>query len=114
MKTRKQLRTLLIITVFIAVANSVRAGDVKEIWEKNCASCHGKDGKGETKMGRKAGAKDYTDPKVQAEMQEDKAPQKIKEGIKDKGKEVMKPFADKLTDEEIKGLIGIMRSFKKS
>ena len=30
------------------------------IYAKSCASCHGKDGKGDTKMGKKAGARDYT------------------------------------------------------
>ena len=114
MKTRKHIQTVLIVTAFIFGASVVRAGDVKEIWEKNCVSCHGKDGRGDTKMGRKAGVKDYTDSKVQAEMQDDKATKTIKEGIKEKGKEVMKQFGDKLTDEEIKELIAYMRSFKKS
>jgi cytochrome c553 len=106
-------KLLLTIGCLMALVSLSFAADVKEIWEKNCASCHGKDGKGNTTMGRKAGVKDYTDAKVQAEMQDDKATKTIKEGIKDKGKEVMKPYGDKLTDEEIKGLIAHMRSFKK-
>ena len=87
--------------------------DVKEIYNKQCAKCHGPDGKGTTRMGRQTGAKDYTDPKVQAEMTDEKAAKAIKEGFKDeKGKEIMKPMPD-LTDEEIKGLIAHIRSFKK-
>ena len=30
------------------------------VYDKNCASCHGKDGKGQTTMGKKQKAKDYT------------------------------------------------------
>jgi len=64
-------------------------------------------------MGKKVDVKDYRDPKVQAELKDDKAAKTIKEGITEKGKERMKGFADKLTEEEIKALVGHMRSFKK-
>ena len=38
----------------------------------------------------------------------------IKEGLKDKnGKEKMKAFADKLSDEEIKALVAFVRGLKK-
>jgi len=93
-------------------AGSVVAAEVKENWDKECAKCHGADGKGQTRMGRQSGAKDYTDPKVQAEMDDAKAAKTIKEGIKEGGKEKMKPY-DKLTDDEIKALIAHMRAFKK-
>jgi hypothetical protein len=49
---------------------------------------------------------------VQATLQDDKATKTIKEGITENGKERMKPYA-KFSDEEIKGLIAHMRSFKK-
>jgi cytochrome c553 len=91
-----------------------QAGDVKELWDKNCASCHAKDGSGDTKMGKKVEVKDYRDPKVQAAMKDDKAAKIIKEGINEKGKERMKPYADKFTDEDIKALIAHMRTFKKA
>ena len=72
-----------------------------------------RDGKGETKMGKKLGVKDYTDAKVQAEMKDDAAVKAIKEGLKDKeGKVLMKP-AENLSDEEIKGLVAHVRSLKK-
>ncbi len=55
---------LLTLALFVAAMTSMRAADAKENWEKNCAKCHGADGKGDTKMGKKVGVKDYTDPKV--------------------------------------------------
>ena len=68
------------------------ADDAKALYEKDCVKCHGSDGKGETKMGKKLGAKDYTDPKVQAALTDDAAFKATKEGLKDKeGKVLMKP-----------------------
>jgi cytochrome c553 len=106
-----------ILTVIIAVvavsALSAAAADAKATYEKDCAKCHGADGKGDTKMGKKNGAKDYTDAKVQADLKDDAAFKAIKEGYKDKeDKVVMKP-AEGLSDDEIKGLVAYMRTFKK-
>jgi mono/diheme cytochrome c family protein len=102
-----------VIALLTLVASAALAGDAKELWDKNCASCHGKDGKGDTKMGKKAGVKDYTDAKFQAEYNEEKGAKAIKEGVKDNGKEVMKPFAEKLSDADIKALAAYVKTFKK-
>jgi cytochrome c553 len=64
-------------------------------------------------MGKKAGVKDYTDAKVQAEIKDDAAFKAVKEGIKENGKEKMKPYGEKLSDDEIKALVGHIRTFKK-
>lgn len=95
-----------------ALALSTRAADAKAIYEKDCTKCHGADGKGETKMGKKLGAKDYTDAKVQAEMKDDAAFKAIKEGLKEKDKTLMKP-SENLSEADIKALIAYMRAFKK-
>lgn len=110
------MKTHLIIASIAAtcfLAGVARAADVKENWEKNCQKCHGADGKGNTKMGRQSGAKDYSDPKVQDEMKDENAIKIIKDGIIEKGKKKMDPYAEKFTDEEIKALIAHMRTFKK-
>jgi cytochrome c553 len=108
----KKILTLTIAT-FAAAAISASAADGKALYEKDCAKCHGADGKGQTKMGQKMGAKDYTDAKVQAEMKDDAAFKAIKEGLKDKeGKVLMKP-AEGTSDEDIKAMIAYMRTFKK-
>jgi cytochrome c553 len=102
-----------LMTALLVVSAPVLAADAKANYEKHCAKCHGPDGRGQTKMGKQAGAKDYTDPKVQAEMDDAKAMKSIKEGQKVNGKEAMKPFGDKLSDDEIKALIAHLRAFKK-
>ena len=64
-------------------------------------------------MGKKLGAKDYTDPKVQEALKDDAAFKAIKEGLKDKDdKTLMKP-AEGLSDGDIKGLVAYLRTFKK-
>jgi len=103
----------LSIAVMTVAALSARAEDAKAIFERDCAKCHGADGKGDTRMGKKLGAKDYTDPKVQEALKDDAAFKAIKEGLKDKDdKTLMKP-AEGLSDGDIKGLVAYLRTFKK-
>lgn len=102
-----------LIGLGLAVGSSARGEDAKANYTKECAKCHGADGRGKTKMGQKLGAKDYTDAKVQADMKDDKAFKSIKEGQKDGDKELMKSYADILSDDEIKALVAHMRAFKK-
>jgi cytochrome c553 len=108
------MKKLIAISIILAAAaGSLRAADAKAMYEEKCAKCHGSDGKGETKLGKKMGAKDYTDPKVQAELKDEAAFKAIKEGLKDKeGTVLMKP-TEGVTDEDIKGLVAYLRTFKK-
>ena len=103
---------LIAVAMGMAAALSANAADAKENYKTHCAKCHGDDGKGQTKMGKKAGAKDYSDAKVQAALKDDAAFKSLKEGQKDGDKELMKPFGEKLSDDEIKALVAHMRTFK--
>src|SRR6187455_3207835 len=103
----------LSLTVLVITSLAARAGDAKQTYEKDCAKCHGTDGKGQTKMGQKLGVKDYTDAKVQAEMKDDAMAKAIKDGVKDKeDKTLMKP-TEGVSDEDVKGLVALIRGFKK-
>lgn len=107
------MKKLLTLTVVLLAGMSLSAQtiDAKALYTKQCAKCHGADGKGNTKMGKKEGVKDYTNPKVQEEMTDERAFKSIKEGIKDDNKTVKKPAED-LKDAEIKALVKYMRTFK--
>ena len=94
-------------------ALSVLAADAKALYEQQCAKCHGADGKGDTKMGKKLGAKDYTDPKVQAELKDDAAFKAIKDGLKDKEDKVLMKPIEGTSDDDVKALVAYMRTFKK-
>jgi mono/diheme cytochrome c family protein len=109
------MKKLIAISIAIAAVAGwpARAADAKATFDEQCAKCHGADGKGQTKMGEKLGAKDYTDPKVQADLKDDEAIKAVKGGLKNAdGKTLMKP-AEGLSDGDIKGLVAYMRSFKK-
>ena len=103
----------LALGALVSSTGEVSGAETLALWDKHCVACHEKDGSGNTKMGKKVEAKDYRDPKVQESMKEPEAIKSIKNGLKEKGIERMKPFADKLTDDEIKALIAHMRTFKK-
>jgi len=106
-------KTVVLATLCLLAAGAVvRAADVKETWEKNCTKCHGSDGKGDTKMGKKLEVKDYTDAKVQAGMKDEEMTKIIKEGKKEGDKTKMKAFTD-LSDADVKALVAHVRSFKK-
>jgi len=104
---------LSLLSFALLLASPLAFGDAAELYSKNCASCHGKDGKGETKMGKKAGARDYTDAKVQASFSDAEALKAIKDGVNKDGKEKMKAFSAKVTDAEAKELVAYIRAFKK-
>lgn len=109
------MKTILLLTVglFATSTMSLYGADAKALWDANCAQCHGKDGRADTKMGKTLNAKDLTDPKVQAEFTDAKATQSIKEGVKENGKTTMKAFGGKLSDDDVKALVAYVRTLKK-
>lgn len=111
MKTRVILPALG-LACFLGV-NAGFAAPPAENWENHCTKCHGADGKGQTKVGKKLKLKDYTDAKVQAEMTDTDIVKYINEGVKDAaGKEKMKSYKTVLTPEEVTDLVAHIRKFK--
>jgi cytochrome c553 len=108
----KKLVLLVIAALALPVA-ATHAGDAKALYEKECTKCHGPDGKGDTKMGKKLGAKDYSDAKVQDALKDDAAVKAIKEGLKDKDAKVLMKPIEGASDADIKDLVAYMRTFKK-
>ena len=93
---------------FVA-ATSARAAEAKENWGRSCAVCHGGDGKGKASLH----TKDYTGAAAQGEVTDEAAFKAIKEGFKPAKGPAMKAFGDKLSDDEIRGLVAYVRGLKK-
>jgi cytochrome c6 len=110
---KKHLHAPALCAVLVLSGLQAYAAPVAENWETHCTKCHGEDGKGQTKPGRKLNVKDYTDPAVQAKMTDEEIVKAIVEGFTDeKGKERMKAYKDVLTAEEIEELRVYIRKFK--
>jgi cytochrome c553 len=109
------MRKIVAITILCAAVGglSLHAADVKENWAKQCAKCHGKEGKGDTVMGKKLKVKDYTDPKVQAEFTDEEAIKITKEGKKEGSKTLMKGYEKTFSEQEIKDLVAYIRQMAK-
>ncbi len=89
------------------------AANAATLWKKECATCHGDDGRGETKKGRKFLINDLTDASFQAKFTDEQATKSIKLGLKDaKGKVIMKAIK-RVSDDDIKALVAYVRSLKK-
>lgn len=111
MKNRTNLLTHGL--VFLACAALSTAAPVAENWDNHCAKCHGADGKGQTKVGKKLKLKDYTDAKVQAELKDEDMIKATADGVFDPaGKEKMKAYKGELSADEIKELVAHVRKFK--
>jgi mono/diheme cytochrome c family protein len=95
----------VIIAVMFASSGATFAAEGSALWNQHCASCHGKDGSGNTAMGKKLGVKDYSKDQGFSDAE---AANIIKNG---KGK--MKAYKDKLSDADVKALVAYVRSLKK-
>lgn len=108
----KKLAALIVAGLALS-ALTAGAADGKTNYEEQCAKCHGKDGKGQTTMGKKYEAKDYSDAKVQEKVTDAAAIKAVKEGFKNAdGKQLMKP-SENLTDDDIKAVVAHLRTLKK-
>jgi cbb3-type cytochrome c oxidase subunit III len=81
--------------------------DAKALFEKNCAKCHGKDGRAKTFRGKVTGARNLTDEAWQAKASDEQ----IKSAIKT-GPDEMPAFEGKLSEAEIDALLAYVRKFR--
>ncbi len=83
---------------------------VEDNWKSQCAKCHGADGKAKTKAGMKLKLKDYTKAEFQEAFTDEEVFDAIKDGVKKGEKFLMKPYAEKLSDEDINALVVYIRA----
>jgi mono/diheme cytochrome c family protein len=111
----KPVRNFVAFLIFIGAAlfaaeSSFQAApppDGAALYKQKCAMCHRADGKGFPAMK----TSDFTDPKWQKSAKDKEIEEVIKDGKKGTA---MPAFADKLKEDEIRALLGYLRSLDSS
>jgi mono/diheme cytochrome c family protein len=112
--------TLITFSILLALAaNSasanlstgppVSARTAAELYSKNCASCHGKDGRAKTFKAKFNHARNLTEPGWQEAVSDERIFNSITNGRKK-----MPAFAKKITEAEINSLVLFVRGLRSS
>lgn len=111
----KNIPAILLCASVLPLSSPVlRAASGADNWAQHCSSCHGGDGAGQTKMGRRLGVRDLTDAAYQKGFTDDQLFTNLKAGEAwPDGRVKMKPYGDQLSDPEIKDLVVFVRSLGK-
>ncbi|HAF13698.1 MAG TPA: hypothetical protein DHU55_18500 [Blastocatellia bacterium] len=88
--------------------SSMDAQNAAELYSKNCATCHGKDGHAKTLKGKLKHARDLTDATWQDRVSDERLFNSIMNG---KGK--MPAFGKKISEQEADSLVAYVRGLKK-
>jgi cbb3-type cytochrome c oxidase subunit III len=106
-----RLFKVAITTLVLAAPGLALADDVgQDLFNKKCATCHGKDGNADTKMGHELNVAKLTDAALQAKITDDDIVKQITNGNKEKK---MPAFKEKFSEDEIKAVAAYVRTFKK-
>jgi len=107
---RRLIRSSALAALAAAAVNPCFGDDAQGLFNKSCSSCHGADGKGQTLIGRKLGAKDLT----QSKLSDVEIEKQVRNGrLTPDGRIMMPAFKDALTPEEMKTLIGFVKALRK-
>jgi cytochrome c oxidase cbb3-type subunit 3 len=87
--------------------NGAQNVDAGALFDKNCSTCHGKDGQAKTFKAKFNHARNLTDEKWQAEVSDERIFNSITNG---KGK--MPAWGKKLSEAQINALVGYVRKLK--
>lgn len=107
------MRALALFCLLAAAATPARASEVADLFSDKCSVCHGDDGKGQTLMGKKFHARDFTAAKWQAKVTDEAIRHTIENGVVVEGQVRMPPWKEKLTPQQISDLAKYVRTFGK-
>ncbi len=107
MKKTIRFQMVLAALVFVACAASFAQSSGEATYKANCQSCHGAAGVPSPSIGKMMGIKAVSDPDIRKLSSEE-----MFTSVKN-GKNKMKPFSGKLTDQQIKDSLSYYRSLNK-
>jgi mono/diheme cytochrome c family protein len=93
-------------------SSNARAKQVDELFNGNCARCHGSDGRGDTPQGKLFSTPDFTDPDWWKKNSSVTSTKSMR-AIVTRGKAAMPAFGKKLSKAEINLLVDRVRKFRK-
>ena len=105
------MRILIALMLIGASARAEVDAKIVRTWKAKCASCHGAGGKADTDTGQKAKIPDFSTAAWQKSKTDAQIKTAIENGTK-KGDAEMDPYKDKLSAEQIDGLVQYVRSLK--
>ena len=85
-----------------------QAARTRALFDERCARCHGRDGRGQTRLGEMLGPPDFTD----AGWQKNASDERMRNSIRD-GAGQMPAFGRKLSRREVAALVAYVRDFAK-
>ena len=91
------------------------SASAQQLWEEDCAACHGKVGKGDTELGRSMKMPDMSRRVWQAGRTRAKLAKVIREGYSGFTvgvRQHMNAFRAELTDEQVEALVDLVRGFE--
>lgn len=102
----RKVMSVSLIVLFGLMAGTMFAADGAATYKAKCALCHGANGAGDTPSGKSMKVKDLRSDSVQ--KQTDLELTKVISG----GKGKMPPYGKQLSTDDIKALIGFIRTLK--
>jgi mono/diheme cytochrome c family protein len=88
--------------------NEAAAADAGTIYSRQCVSCHGRDGRGRTRKGRRTHARDMTNASWQDDVSDERLFNSISNG---RGK--MPAFRKKISENDIDALVAYVRRMRR-
>ncbi|MHB8416555.1 MAG: c-type cytochrome [Myxococcales bacterium] len=92
---------------------AVPAPEAHDLYAKKCAVCHGDDGKGDTRMGRRFRAPDFTSAKWRATAKDAELRKVIENGVEEDGVHRMPAWKGKLSPDQIDALLQLIQGLGK-
>ena len=101
--------SLSLFTVFgEGNTNEAAAADAGTIYNRQCVSCHGRDGRGRTRKGRQTKARDMTNASWQDDVSDERLFNSISNG---RGK--MPAFRKKISENDVDALVAYVRRMRR-
>jgi mono/diheme cytochrome c family protein len=111
------MKRLVFLFAAVALSSSSFSADkkIERLWKAKCASCHGKEGKGDTEKGQKMKVPDFTSAEFQQKKSDEDIKKQITNGVKtekDGIKKEMDAFGEEIKGETLDQVVAYIRGLK--